>query len=93
MEEALGHDVVLGASEIAGAVAVKVTSEARVAVVAEEASVGLAADLVGAAGEVVRGGAPVTSVEGAELIAGEGGRAAFNDRWRRRRCIATATSE
>ena len=40
-----------------------------------EAGVGLAADLVGAAGEVVGGGAPVLAVKGAELVAGEGGAA------------------
>ena len=53
----------------------QVTTEARVAVVAEEASVGLTADLVGTAAEVVGGGAPVATVKGAELVTGEAGRA------------------
>eukprot|EP01044_Picomonas_judraskeda_P007135 COSAG03_NODE_750_length_5996_cov_3.402408_1_plen_1107_part_10 len=38
-----------------------------------ETVVGLTADLVGAAEEVGGGGAPVAAVEGAELVAGEGG--------------------
>ena len=52
------------------------SAEAEIAVIAEETGVRLAADLVGAAEEVGGGGAPGTSVEGAELIAAEAGCAA-----------------
>ena len=54
----------------------QVTSEARVrAVGGLETAIGLTADHVGATAEVVRGGAPVTAVGSAELVAGQGGAA------------------
>eukprot|EP01043_Picozoa_sp_COSAG02_P060745 COSAG02_NODE_8006_length_2749_cov_1.439623_1_plen_130_part_00 len=60
-----------------------VATEARVAVVAEEACVRLTADLVRATASVVGGGSPCATVEGAELVAGEGGGASAW-RWRLR---------